>query len=111
MTSQYDYGRKKEKLVARKLRGHQARCTLSPGSRGPADVTCVFPTGTKWHIQVKSTRKGQPKIPNAVELDRLKTTATKTGSTPVIAKVARNRISFASARTGRNLTIPNRRKE
>ena len=111
MTSQYDYGRKNEKLVAGKLRGRGASCRLSPGSRGPADVICVFPTGTKWDVQVKSTRKGQPKAPSTKDLGRLKAEATKTGATPVVAKVTRKKVTFASARTGRNLTVPNRRKK
>ncbi len=111
MTNQYDYGRNKEKLVARKLRGQQTRCRLSPGNRGPADLTCVFPTGTKWDVQVKSTCKAQSKAPSAIDLARLKAKANKTGATPVIAKVVRNQVTFISARSGRRLIIPNGRKK
>ena len=106
MPNQYKYGRAKEQLVARKLRARGAKSRLSPGSRGPADLKCKFPAGTKWNVQVKSTRKGQPKAPSAKELGRLKSKATKIGATPVVAKVVRNKATFGSARSGRNLTIP-----
>jgi len=38
MADQYGYGRTKEELVARKLRGYGAKVDLMPGSRGAYDL-------------------------------------------------------------------------
>ena len=56
----YSFGREQEKKIARSLRGKGAKVTLSPGSRGAADLTAEFPTGTKWKIQSKASKEGAP---------------------------------------------------
>ena len=56
MSGQYKYGRDKEEKVARSLRARGAKVDISPGSIGPADLKALFPSGTQWNIQVKSTR-------------------------------------------------------
>ena len=51
MTKQYkyEYGREKEIVVAKRLRGSGAKVKLSPGSRGAADLDVAFPTKSeKW---------------------------------------------------------------
>jgi len=83
MTNQYKYGREKEIVVAKRLRGSGAKVKLSPGSRGAADLDAEFPT-KKWKVQVKSSRKGEPANPSRKDLGRLKSSATKTKATPII---------------------------
>ena len=83
MGNQYKYGREKEIMVARRLRGSGAKVKLSPGSRGAADLDVEFPT-KKWKVQVKSSRKGEPANPSRKDLGRLKSSATKTKATPII---------------------------
>ena len=101
--NEYKYGRDKEKKVAQSLRRIGGKVTLSKGSRGAADLDVKFPTGTKWKIQVKSSRTSTPSSPNKKDLGRLKQSATKTRSTPVIASVTPNGIEYKSARSGRKL--------
>ncbi len=107
--SDYEYGREKELKIARSLRARGASVKVSKGSRGAADLKATFSKGRKWNIQVKSTRKGTPASPSTRDLGRLKQSATKSGATPVVAKVSRGRVSFSSARSGRKLT-PSTRK-
>ena len=57
----------------------------------------------QWKIQVKSSRTRTPSSPNKKDLGRLKQSATKTRSTPVIASVTTNGIEYKSARSGRKL--------
>ena len=109
MPDQYKYGRDKEQKIARSLRARGASVKVSKGSKGASDLKATFSTGRKWNIQVKSTRKGTPASPSTRDLGRLKQSATKSGATPVVAKVSRGRISFSSARSGRKLT-PSTRK-
>ena len=109
MTKNYKYGRDKEKQVAATLRSRGASVELSPGSKGAADLKAVFPTGTKWNVQVKSTRSGEVRSPTTKEVGRLKQGATKTSATAVIAKVTPEGIEYKSARTGRTLTPPKKR--
>lgn len=104
MTNQYKYGREKEIVVSKRLRGSGAKVKLSPGSRGAADLDVVFPT-KKWKVQVKSSRKGEPANHSRKDLGRLKSSATKTKATPVIAKVRRNKAEYISARNGRKLKL------
>ncbi len=108
---QYKYGRDKEIKVARSLRAKGASVKVSKGSRGGADLRIEFSTGTKWDIQVKSSRKGTPASPSTKDLGRLKQGATKSGVTPVIAKVTPKGVQFISARSGRKLTPPPRKKK
>ncbi len=90
--SQYKYGRDKEVKLARSLRAKGASVKVSKGSKGAADLKATFSTGRKWNIQVKSSRKGTPASPSAKDLGRLKQGATKSGATPVVAKVTRGRV-------------------
>ena len=109
--SQYEYGRDKELKVARSLRARGASVKVSKGSRGGADLRIEFSTGTKWDIQVKSSRRGVPASPSTKDLFRLKQGATKRGVTPVIARVTPKGATFISARSGRKLTPPPRKKK
>lgn len=97
------YGRRQELKVARQLRGHGARVQVSPGSRGAADVKARFPSGKAWNVQVKSCRRGMPASPSAKQLGRLKISASRSGATPVIAKVTPKGTFYRSARSGRPL--------
>ncbi len=108
--SQYKYGRDKEIKVARSLRGKGASVKVSKGSKGAADLKAEFPTGTKWNIQVKSSRKGTPSSPSVKDLGRLKQGATKSGATPVVVKVTPKGKEYTSARSGRKLNPPSRKK-
>ena len=109
--SQYKYGRDKEIKVARSLRGKGASVKVSKGSKGATDLRVKFPTGTKWNVQVKSSRKGAPASPSAKDVGRLKQGATKTRATPVISKVTPKGIQYISARSGRKLAPPPRKKK
>ncbi len=107
--SDYEYGREKELKVARSLRAKGASVKVSKGSRGAADLKATFSTGKKWNIQVKSTRKGTPASPSARDLGRLKQSATKSGATPVVAKVSRSKVTYSSARSPKTLKPPQRK--
>jgi Holliday junction resolvase len=97
------YGQRQERKVARQLRGHGAKVQISPVSRGAADVKARFPSGKAWNVQVKSSRAGMPASPSTKELGRLKISASRSGATPVVAKVTGKGISYRSARSGRTL--------
>ncbi|MEA3420572.1 MAG: hypothetical protein U9Q97_02695 [Acidobacteriota bacterium] len=111
MTKQYKYGSKKEDKVAQALRSRGAKVKKSPGSKGAADLKATFPTGTKWYVQVKSSRKGTPSSPSKKDLSRLKQSATRSRATGVIAKVSQGGIEYSSARTSRKLKPPPRRRK
>lgn len=102
MIDQYGYGRKKEHLVANRLRNKGASVNLSPGSRGAADLLARFDTKT-WLVQVKSTRSGTPASPTAANLGNLKRSATNLSATPVVAEVSGKNVKYFSARDGREL--------
>lgn len=97
------YGRRQEQKVARQLRGHGAKVEVSPGSRGAADVKASFPSGRSWNVQVKSSRSGRAASPSTKELGRLKISASRSGATPVVAKVTPKGTSYRSARSGKKL--------
>jgi len=101
---EYSYGRTKEKKVAQLLRAKGASVKTSKGSRGAADLKVTFSTGKRWNVQVKSSRRGTPASPSAKDLGRLKQGATRSGATPVVAKVTPKGIKYTSARSGRKLT-------
>jgi hypothetical protein len=111
MADQYDYGRTKEQKVAQSLRKCRAKVTLSPGSKGSSDLQATFPTGTKWNVQVKSTRSGKPAPPSPKDRGRLKQSSTKSSATPVIANVTTKGIEYASARSGRKLAPPKKKEK
>lgn len=109
-TNQYRYGRRKEQKVAQSLRNRGARVSVSRGSRGAADLVVKFPSGTRWDVQVKSTRSGTVKSLSSKPAGRLKTVATHKRSTPVVAKVSPRHIVYESVRSGRTLNPPTIRK-
>lgn len=109
--NQYKYGKKKEEKVARSLRGRGAKVEVSPGSKGSADLIAKFPSGTKWNVQVKSSRSGSPKGPSRKDSGRLKSSATKSRATLVVAKVTPKGIEYESARSSRKLTPPKTKKK
>ena len=100
--SQYHYGRRKEKQVARQLRRKGYNVSLQKGSRGASDLRAQKGS-KKWVVQVKATRKvGTTRISPSGSR-RLKIQARKSGATPVHAEVARGRIRYRSARINRKL--------
>ena len=100
---QYEYGRTKEQRVAQHLRNKGASVKLSKGSKGAADLHVKFSTGTKWEVQVKSSRSSEVAMPSPKDLGRIKQSATKKRATPVIAQVTPKGVVFKSARSGRTL--------
>jgi len=111
MADQYKYGRDKELKIARSLRARGASVKVSRGSKGAADLKATFRTGRKWDIQIKSTRRGTPASPSTKAKGRLKQSATKSGATPVLAKVSRGRVSYTSLRSGRKLSPSSRKRK
>jgi Holliday junction resolvase len=108
--SDYSYGKAQEKKVARLLRAKGASVEASTGSRGAADLKVTFPTGTKWNVQVKSSRKGTPATLSAKDSGRLKQGARKSNATPVVANVTQEGVLYVSERSGRKLTPPPRKR-
>lgn len=106
----YNYGIRKEKEVAKTLRSKGASVKRSQASRGAADLTAHFPTGTKWKVQVKSSRKTEAASPSTRDLGRLKQSATKSKATPVVAKVTPKGTEYISTRSGKKLTPPKRKR-
>jgi hypothetical protein len=104
-------GKDAEIRVARSLRAKGASVKVSKASRTAADLRVEFPTGTKWNIQVKSSRRGAPASPSPKDVGRLKEGAAKTRATPVISKVTPKGVQYISARSGRKLTPPPRKKK
>ena len=105
----YLFGVAQEAKVARALQAKGATVHRSPGSRGAADLSARFPSGTKWKVQVKASSQGRPASPSKRDLGRLKQVATKSHATPVVAKVTPKKTSYSSARSGRPLKPPTRR--
>ncbi len=108
--SDYGKGRDAEIKIARSLRAKGASVKVSKGSKGAADLKATFPTGTKWNIQVKSSRRSTPASPSTKDLGRLKQGATKSGATPVVANVSRGKVTYKSARSQRALKPPQRKR-
>ena len=96
-------GEKAEKRVGAHLRRNGARVTMSPGSRTSADLIAEWSTGRTWLVQVKSTSRQKPHPVTAKERQALIRRAKRSGATPVIAQVTRDRIAYFSAVTGREL--------
>ena len=108
--NEYKYGIKKEKKVADLLRSKSSSVKSSPASRGAADLRVTFSTGTKWNVQVKSSRTAKAATPSPKDIGRLKQSSTKSGATPVIASVTPKGVEYRSARDGRKLTPPPRKR-
>jgi len=109
-TNQLKYGISKEKKIANAFKKSGAKVEVSPGSRGAADLKVKFATGTKWNVQVKSTRSGEAGMPSAKDLGRLKISASRSKATPVVARVSPKGVDFVSARTGKKLNPPSKKK-
>jgi len=107
--NQSKYGRKAEEKVARALRSRGAKVKVSPGSRGAADMKAIFPTGTKWNVQVKASRSKDPRGLSKQEVARLKKSAARDRATPVIALVFGEKTEYRSARSGRKLSPSKKR--
>lgn len=101
--NQFGYGQRKEHKVAKSLRGKGASVKVSPGSRGAADLRVSFSPTRKWNVQVKSSRGSSPASPSSRDMGRLKISASRSGATPVVAKVTPKGTTYKSARTGRTL--------
>ena len=99
--NRYAFGRASEQRVAAQLRRHGASVSISPGSRGPADLIAEFPSKT-WLVQVKSGQSPPVEL-NGTERKRLNAAATKRGATPVLARVTDQGIEYKSTRSGRRL--------
>jgi len=97
------HGYERELAIARYLRGTGADVHVSPGSRGPADLTATWSSGRVWKIQVKASRQGIPKQPSPEERRRLKQVATRAGAVAVVAISQGTRTAYYSARTGDRL--------
>ncbi|MFC1698523.1 hypothetical protein ACFL1I_00995 [Candidatus Omnitrophota bacterium] len=78
--------------------------------RVPTDLIVKFPTGTKWSVRVKPLQGNVVFTPNIKELACLEHSADCLNSTPVVANVGAEEISYFSARSGRNLTPPKTKK-
>lgn len=100
--SNYSYGRRKEKQVARQLRRKGYKVTAMRSSRGSSDIKAKKGP-KKWNIQVKATRKKKGTYLSPEERRRLKIQARKEKATPVHAEVKRGKVTFKSARIKRKL--------
>lgn len=107
---EYEYGISKEKKIANLLRRKSASVKASPASRGVAGLRVTFSTGTKWNVQVKSSHTGKPAPTSARDLERFKQSSTKSSATAVIANITAKGIEYRSARDGRKLTPPPRKR-
>jgi len=83
----------------------------SHASKGAADLTVKFRTGTKWNVEVKYSHSGTPATLPARDSGRLKRISTRQRATPVVATVSPRRVEYRSARSGRKLTPPPRKKK
>jgi len=100
--SQYTYGIRKEKQVAKELRKKGYTVTTRKGSRGASDLAAKKGS-KKWVVQVKATRRKRKTRICPSGRRRLKIQARKTGATPVHASVSRGKIRYISIRTKRKL--------
>jgi Holliday junction resolvase len=105
------YGSKAEEAVARSLRARGATVKVNTKGPGATDLEAVWPTGTTWFVQVKSSRSKSsgPAWPSSEDLRRLKSRASRLGATPVVAQVHGGEVAFYSARDGRQLNPPDAR--
>ncbi|MFN3805167.1 MAG: restriction endonuclease [Pyrobaculum sp.] len=87
--SPYHKGRLAELEVARYLARHGCKPKLSPGSRGPADVSAKCPWG-KTYVQVKS---GKARI-SRKEIKELKKLARRNRGSAWVAHVRNGKIRF-----------------
>lgn len=100
--SQYGYGRKGEKRIARKLRKKGYKVKISEGSRGATDIR-ARKGSRRYNIQVKRTRKAQSPTVSASDVKRLKISASRQNAIPIIAEIERGKATFRSARSNRKI--------
>jgi Holliday junction resolvase len=104
MGSHFEYGHRKERELASRLRREGYNARLSPSSRGPSDI--VATRGTKrWAIQVKASRGSNCPAISSEGKRGLKIQAQKINATPVLACVNRGRVRYFSVRTGQRLKV------
>ena len=108
---EHGYGGQKEQKVARLLRNKGANVETSHASKGAVDLTVRFRTGTRWNVDVKYSRTGKPATVPARDIGRLKRISTRQRATPVVATVSPRRVEYISARSGKRLTPPPRKKK
>lgn len=106
---QYSFDTDKERKVAQLLREKGAKVKHATHSKSAADLTVQFVTGTTWDVQVKSYRKPGVAFRSGRDIERLMRSADMRGTTPVIAEVTPDGITYRSARSGRRLTPRGRR--
>ena len=101
---EFDYGAEMERRVAERLRSKGWKVKMSPGSRGPYDLS-----GRKgqrfWLVQVKATRRPVTFVEklSTVEREALLEVSESRRAVPVLALVAKGWIFFLSARRWRHL--------
>lgn len=95
------YGMRKERLVALRLKGKGYSTSLSQASRGASDIKARGPK--RWNIQVKASCSNDRAALAPNERRRIKIQARKDNAIPVHAKVCGNRVEFRSVRTGKRL--------
>lgn len=100
--SEYRYGRRKEKQVAKQLRKKGYKVKAKKGSRGASDLE-ARKGSKKWVIQVKATKKEGTTRISPSGRRRLKIQARKKGATPVHAEASRGKIRYKSVKTKRKL--------
>ena len=100
--SQYSYGRRGEKSIAKKLRKKGYTVEVSQGSRGATDLR-ARKGSRRYNIQVKRTKKDRSPSVSPIDVRRLKISASRQKATPVIANIIRGKISFHSARSGKKI--------
>jgi len=54
------YSRRQAHKVVRQLKGRGAKASMSPASKGAADLKALFPSEKSWNAQTKSSRSGTP---------------------------------------------------
>lgn len=99
------HGFAREKAIARYLTRRGAAVEVSPGSRGPADVTARWST-TTWKIQVKASRRGKAKPTRPNERERLQAAASGASQRAVLAYSNAGRTTYHCAVTGERIYPP-----
>ncbi len=102
--SLFQYGAEMERKVAERLRHKGWEVKMSPGSRGPYDLTAK--KGRRlWLVQVKATHRPVTFVEklSTAEREALIQAADSRGAVPVLALVAKGWIFLLSARRWRHL--------
>jgi len=97
----FQYGRRKEKMVAQRLRTRGYATSLSEASRGASDIKARGPKS--WNIQVRASCGRSNSNLSPSERRRIKIQARLDNAVPVLAKVCGRKVTFRSVRTGKRL--------